>query len=516
MSNSRFAICLFEDGIELKDDEILAGQGLQKIELKEKINFDSILYQRKAEPSVPEWVEVVEKFADIDPSQLKTSSSGLILFLKIENRVMGCCFGSSVANINRSNIETDFGLGVAFSKMGTNQVKSVESFLLGHNPITNHKSAAIPSVRNDFNIDNYLENITELAGYQYKERRRTLIKGKEFFSCIVPLSIEEIISLCKECLSAFEEAKKNPLFEQLTSVRKVKDKILRERLDKELCRLINKRSPDVHLVDFESFQDVNFYTLGLSEGSAKLSDITIDDVYRTFRSEHTANTGFLNHRKINVFNLDSVHAATWTLYKCLFAEVKIGNQYFIIFKGKWYEIDDSYLSGMRSFVKNYEVADSGLPAWNGVDDEGIYNENAAIAIKGQCWDKKLYSGDGFSYGIEFCDILDSDFIFHVKKYKSSALNSHLLLQTAVSAQLLNVDPKLKQWIYDTSKKQWKNHLLVKKDLSLKKEKPCYCIALMTERTEPLNEILPFFSLISFNLMIRKVVELGYEVMVTKV
>lgn len=516
MSNSRFAICLFEEGIELQVDEILVGQGLQKIEFKEQLTIEATLYQRKADPNTPSWVKVVEKFADIEPSKLKTSSSGAILFMKINDRVVGCCFGSSVTNVNRNNIESDFGLGVAYAKVGTNQVKSVESFLLGHNPITNHKSAAIASVRNDFNIDNYLENITELSGYQYKENRRTLIKGKEFFSCSIPLSLQEIISLCKDCLAAFIKAKSDPLFEQLTSIRKVKDRILREKLDKELINLMNNRSQNVHLVDFESFQDINHYKLLLTKGGSNLSDISIDDIYDSFRNEQSVNIGFLNNRKVYVFDSDNQALSTWTLYKCLFTEVKLGKQFFIIYKGKWYEIDENYLSGLKEFISDYEVDDCGLPAWNGTDNEGIYNEHAAATIKGQCWDKKLYSTETFSYGIEFCDILDSDYIFHVKKYKGSALNSHLLLQTAVSAQLLAADPKIKQWIFETSKKEFKKHMLVKKDLSLLKETPCYCIVLMTKNDKRLSEILPFFSLISFNLMIRRIVQLGYEVRIAKV
>ena len=62
------------------------------------------------------------------------------------------------------------------------------------------------------------------------------------------------------------------------------------------------------------------------------------------------------------------------------------------------------------------------------DNEGVYYDKCAKHLTdGQCWDKKLYTTTEYNYGIEFCDILFENKIFHVKKYKSSAMNSHLLL-----------------------------------------------------------------------------------------
>ena len=53
----------------------------------------------------------------------------------------------------------DFGLGVAFNRIARENYKGIESYTLTENPITNNRSAAMPSSQNAFNIDNYLERM---------------------------------------------------------------------------------------------------------------------------------------------------------------------------------------------------------------------------------------------------------------------------------------------------------------------------------------------------------------------
>ncbi|KAA3630598.1 MAG: hypothetical protein DWQ02_17820 [Bacteroidetes bacterium] len=204
MPKSRIAICLFNDSIvELNPEELITGKNLSKTNFTGNIANETLLYQRKSELSVPSWVDIVKKFGEFEYEDLKTASSGAILFIKINGRILGCCFGTSVANINRNNIETDFGLGVAFQNMLSNQTKSIESFTLAHNPLTNNRNSTVPTSKQNFNIDTYLENITELSGYFYRNGKRTLIKGKEFYSMPCPNTIEEIVEVCVDVVSKY-------------------------------------------------------------------------------------------------------------------------------------------------------------------------------------------------------------------------------------------------------------------------------------------------------------------------
>src|SRR5688572_4034581 len=157
---TRIAICLFEDHITtLNDPNLMGGQALSKISLNKK-DSDVAVYLKKSNDSIPDWAGIVNGFANFQLTDTTTSSSGSIVFVNIKSRILACCFGTSVANINKENIVRDFGLAVAFNRIPKKNYKEIETYTLTENPITNHRSAAMPASQNNFNLDTYLETIT--------------------------------------------------------------------------------------------------------------------------------------------------------------------------------------------------------------------------------------------------------------------------------------------------------------------------------------------------------------------
>ena len=517
MSNSKIAICLFNETIaDFNYQDVLVGSRLEKVEFTGQSEYEVTVYQRKSEAIKPKWVDIVQKFGSLDTASLQSSSCGAILFVKIDGRIMGCCFGTSVANINRNNIETDFGLGVVYQKMVNSQTKSIESYSLAHNPITNNRTSTIPAPRSSFGLDQYLESITQLSGYFNGKKARQLIRGKEFYSISSPLTLKEIIELCKDCLTEYKKAIKNDDFVRLTSTRKVKDKKVIEELDKELCNSVKNRSTDVYIVDYDFQDDIVGYRL-TPKGNIH-TELNSQTFYENLNSDKVITIAFLKNKKIFPANEDEENVFTWSLYRCLFLELSIGPNFFILFKGKWYEIDENYLSALRNYVKEFEIDIGFLDEWNGTDREDVFNEKCADQLpNGQCWDKKLYTTRLYNYGIEFCDILSDNYIFHVKKYEGSQLTSHLLMQTTVSAQLLSSDYGIREWIKEISSKKFSGkNLLFNRKNEFKKDKQTYCILLMSRRTGKLHEILPFFTMITLHLTIKRITQLGFDVKVGKI
>lgn len=512
MSTTRIAICLFDESIkEFNAPELMTGSTLRQVDITDPGNIKAVLFVRESDPASPEWMDIVGNFANLGYLNLKTSSSGAILFIKIGKRIIGCCFGSSVANINRNNIETDFGLGVAYNKMGLDQTKSIESLTLADNPITNTRSATLPTNRFSFNVDRYLESITELSGYFYKDSRRTLIKGKEFYSETAPSTLKDISELCKTSLNAYNISLADATFKELTAIRKIKDNKEIERLDKNLCDAIKAKSSNLYVVDYENFDNLDGYKLTLK--GEKFSELTNANVLERFNTYTEITADLLKNRRIFPVSQNEENLANWSVYKCIFytdAKSKC-----ILYKGKWYDIDNKYLQGLKTFVQSHETPVPAFIPWNGTDDEGNYNLKAAKRLGGQCWDKSLYRTTEYKHGIEFCDILFENHVIHVKKYESSALNSHLLMQTAVSAQLLSTDMNLKKWIKQKREEKFSDKHLIDDNLALINEEVIYVILLLSKRKGRLCDILPFFSLISFNIVIKRIVQLGYVVKVAK-
>ncbi len=509
---TRIAICLLEDHItDLNTPNLMGGQPLSKIAL-DKADSDVSVYLKTSSNSTPEWADIVNGFASFKKGDVITASSGAIVFVKNKNRILACCFGTSVANINKENIVRDFGLAVAYNRIPKRNYKAIETYTLTENPITNNRSAAMPSTQTNFNLDSYLETITELSGKYYSSSRNVLIKGKEFFSTPAPLSLDEIKKLCATLVIEYDKTILNPEFKKLTAVSKVKSKKLIDFLDDKLCESLNKRASDIYLVDYQHYEDLNSYSL--TPKGEKLTELELNDLFDSLVKGQKFTTAFLKTKKIGIFNSDSQQIDEWSLYRCLFTEFSLNIGGHILYKGNWYEIQKRYLQDLKDFISTYEIQAStvNLPVWDKKKKEGGYNIDAAAKVKGQCWDKALYTHRDFSYGIEFCDILLPGYVMHVKKLSSSSLNSHLLMQTYVSAQLLKSDPLMRKWIKTESKNSFKKNIFLKPSNDFKENNVKYLIVLMAQNTsKSLADSLPFFSLVTFNMMIRKITQLDFDV-----
>jgi len=513
---ARIAICLLDERITTIDSSLMGGKALVKVQLDQAIQ-DVELYLKTSNSITPEWVSIIQSFSNVKADDVETASSGAILFLKIQNRILACCFGMSVANIDKENIVRDFGLAVAFNRIPGKSYKGIETFTLTENVITNNRNAARPSTQNTFNLDTYLETITQLSGKYFVNSRNILIRGKEFFSIVAPENLADIKKLCTNLLTEYNKTIKNSRFKELTSVTKVKTTSLLDYLNDELCKQLNKKSPSIYLIDYQFNEALSSYSL-LPSGD-KLTELDTDDLYQSLKKGQKFSLSYVKTRKIVVYNSDDQEIDIWPLYKCLYTQFTINTGTYILYKGNWYEVQKRYLKDLKEYIAIHEINSSKvkLPAWNGTQNEGAYNIAAAKAIKGQCWDKMLYTHPDFSYGIEFCDILLPKYVIHVKKLSSSSLNSHLLMQTYVSAQLLTSDVVIRPWIKKKALAKFKEDIFLDAKNRFIAPPVKYLIVLMRgAKPKKLVDTMPFFSLITFNMMIRKILGLGFEVEVCAV
>lgn len=299
---ARIAICLFDENIDNFDlPSLLGGQPLTKINLYDK-DEDVLLFLKNSNESTPEWVEILKGFSELKSEDTITSSSGAILIFKIKKRIIACCFGNSVGNINRENIVTDFGLAVAYRRISSRNYKGIETHTLSENPMTNSRIAAMPSSKSTFNLDDYLETITELSGNFYTSTKSVLIKGKQFFSTPAPLNLKDIRDLCTNVINDYNIAIKDENYKKLTAVSKIKAKKLIDFLNDKLCESLNKKLTTVHLVDYQQYYELESYTL--TPKGKKFTDIAIDDLYNDLKKGQKFTIDYLKLKRITVYDHD--------------------------------------------------------------------------------------------------------------------------------------------------------------------------------------------------------------------
>ena len=157
----------------------------------------------------------------------------------------------------------------------------------------------------------------ELSGYFYRKKTRTLIKGKEFYSSPAPKTLKEIIEICKTSLQDYQLSLLDEDFKKLTSTQWIKDKGTITELEKELCKLMTKKSKNVYLIDYESFDTLSTYKL-TPKGDEK-SEINISTLYNDLPESKSITIKYLKSRRIFALNESSEVIANWSLHKCIFA-----------------------------------------------------------------------------------------------------------------------------------------------------------------------------------------------------
>lgn len=128
----------------------------------------------------------------------------------------------------------------------------------------------------------------------------------------------------------------------------------------------------------------------------------------------------------------------FNLLECLYGEIKIDNEYYVVNSKKFYRIDKSYTEKVDKLYNSLKIYD-GLPDRTKPGPESIYNSfvEDSNPTKFKNLDKKLYTISGKSK-IELCDLYDIErkAFIHVKKNGGSSVLSHLFQQAQNSAKIL--------------------------------------------------------------------------------
>ncbi|MFJ1582562.1 TIGR04141 family sporadically distributed protein [Streptomyces sp. NPDC088197] len=128
------------------------------------------------------------------------------------------------------------------------------------------------------------------------------------------------------------------------------------------------------------------------------------------------------------------------------AEVFLGSRRFFLLDEHWYEIDQEYLTAIRSHTERLITASPSvdLPPWVLGEKERAYNESVPDQRPGYiCLDRDnvrtaLHRGNG----VEVCDLLSPDNVLvMVKRAKGSDALSHLFSQGLVAVQTWRNSPE---------------------------------------------------------------------------
>lgn len=159
-----------------------------------------------------------------------------------------------------------------------------------------------------------------------------------------------------------------------------------------------------------------------------------------YRSQSEVSVKNLKRDKILVqSNETGTSYPRWSAYGCMYAEVKLDGDLYILDEAQWYRVDRDFADEVAGFQSEMGATELSLPPCE-AEKEGDYNERVAKDSNGELklMDKETVSSGRGRGTVEVCDLYHpaKKVFVHVKKYSSSSTMSHLFAQGYVAAQSL--------------------------------------------------------------------------------
>ena len=465
--NNKINFYLIKDGLNLgdifKDDFTTLG----KIVVKE--GFD--LYYNKKPVHIAPWVQgfFKQELKDVSGHHIfNAASSQAILIRSVIIRqksiTFAICFGTGYHLLKKDAFEPRFGLLAVLNIVGENSLRKIDKHDISGTPKFTAEQLAKKGSQMDFGLDFELDILLGVTGTLDKDLKKerplyklfgTTLSGKANFNINAKFDIDSVDRLLKASYVASQvkkyEKKGFGWIDKIELIKKktAKHTALINKLDE--CLTTPGQNTKIWLAVPELVEWENIQGFYFGNNQQKL----FGDISRTALQSvvtDALSTTKLQSTKVSALHADgSRNAYEWTAYDCLYAELELDGESYILINSEWYKLKGDFVTDTnakyQNIVKNH-ASPITFKNYEGTDgNENGYNTNMTAQIANAvCLDAKNILHGGGQSKIEFCDIFDRDNknIIHIKKYSGSSVLSHLFAQGFVSAQLLLNDKEFRK------------------------------------------------------------------------
>jgi uncharacterized protein (TIGR04141 family) len=473
--------------------------------------------------STPAWVSIFEKVPGFDASLIKNQSSKGLFVLKLEGRWFCFTFGYARHLIDEHAYERNFGLIVTLNLGDPSAIKSIDKTNISHISLHSKEQATrdieLASFEFDDDID-LLRSVTAKATAADGDEQE-ILSGRDSVTICTKVSIEVFWNVAKRLYAAFGDTKYKERYPWLDKFREERDKEVTEKLDLELVRRIVDNDFQklwLAIPEVVSWEEIQGFAFKYKEvqpdkpGPVLYQDLDIHEWLNNSKIPKDFSATQLKHKDIFIYWQDGRSVSSWSVYRCLNAEIDLDQKKYILNDGDWYNIETSFVTEVDQFYKSIPDSKVALPP-HGLKKEPDYlKEVAAGSSDYALMDRQEVMIGGGRSRVEFCDLYSKNKeIIHVKKYGGSSVLSHLFSQAVVSGGC---------FLHETEFREDVNKLLpqgfkftdtvaqpVAKDFEI-------CIAVMSKEKGALE--LPFFSKVSFKHAVKALRNLGYNVTKLKI
>lgn len=427
--------------------DLLADAPVDTYPMADTVGIDGVLCVRRSAEKRPSWGSLLDEVAGHDIPDLANRSSSAVLLLRVDGDVFAFTFGYGRHLIEQSLFVQDFGLRTALNTLDDKSLRSVDLHTLEDQPVQKKSQAARDSEVAVFGIDILRDILRAVTGVPKRGiGLKQIAGGDAMFSFGVEMEATDFPALARRIKTYYANDDYKTSFSWVDNVRKIKDDASIGTLNEQLVRAVCARNPGIMI----TLPEIGAWDTILGFSFTRNKDcvrpvIHSSDYLDTIPDLARLTIEGLKRDRLFVHDVDG-NISEHPVYRCIYFEIVEGNKTKIIFDGKWYEVDATFICRIAETLDLVQISTLAFPTvevWNEegkskIESEGDYNTRAAAAHGYFLLDKKLVKTDRATSSIELCDLLTpAKQLVHVKHRKGgSAGLSHLFAQGGVAAEIM--------------------------------------------------------------------------------
>lgn len=475
------------------------------------------LYVKKDVPKPPPpWTKLFSNASDLPPDTFgSTRTVGAVAKFRRGERTYILTFGSGYHLLRTEFVERDFGLRVTLTSVDPDKLRSVDKASYDDNPLNSRTQSSTEVDIFELQMDSELDMLYAVTGASRVPIFGSHVTGRDALTIAVDTDLAGIPAILDEALKRYTSALPAE-FEWVDNIRRVKDldllAVLDSCLDDEFVAPKNSvlwlGEPEV--VDWESQIGYSFDMYPSTPRHVVLKFDELASYLRDHARSLTVET--LKSQIVHINNSEYESTRSWTAYRCLYAELALGGERYMLRNGVWFQAEPDFVAMIDAYIAGIDPYPFKLPIY-AFDREDEYNESlakndAAFSLM----DKKNTKLGGQYDKIEFCDLIrNGTDPIHVKYYRSSGTLSHLFAQGFVAAEAFVKDDEFRCKLNDKLPASIKL-----KDPKARPQASIYNIVYAVATTKTLPADLPFFSKVTLRNALKTLRALGYKVQIATI
>ncbi|WP_419341764.1 TIGR04141 family sporadically distributed protein [Achromobacter sp. PD1] len=502
--------------------DLLTDAPVNAYPLADDLGLDGVLYIRQSMDKRPNWGSLLDEVAGQAIPDLTNRSSSAVLLLKVDGDIFAFTFGYGRYLIEQSLFVQDFGLRTALNTLDEKSLRSVDLHTLEDQPVQKKSQAARDSEVGVFGIDILRDVLRAVTGVPKSGVDLKQISGGDaMFSFSITMEATDFPALARSVKAYYGNDNYKASFAWVDNVRKVRDEASIDALNTQLAQAVSARNPGIMITlpEIGAWDTILGFSFTRNKDAVRPVIQATDYVNTIADLAHLTVEG-LKRDRLFVHDVDG-NITDHPVYRCIYFEISDGEKTKIIFDGKWYEVDTTFIGRISETLNLVQISTLEFPpveVWDEegkskIESEGDYNTRAAAAHGYFLLDKKLVKTDRTTSPIELCDLLTpTKQLVHVKHRKGgSAGLSHLFAQGGVAAEIMLGDRgfrKKARTVLRTVSPAASDLLPLDKLKSADYE---IVFLILGESSATLKQNLPFFSKVNLSKAFENLTQRGFRV-----